>query len=217
MKNFWELSVSNLTDEEISETLRIKNLVEFERYCCDYGLKEEQRRQWFDDGQLFTTWFSGKAADYLNTEPVKHAPGEKQDPMESHGHKIHNTLVWLNGNKAIAEILCSLTFRTKLGEDWTDLVCECRMHYRVEKRNGNWGIIYMEGIYEKDRLDPVFGDSSFYIPEEELRKHRPINWNMAVRRGKYLGHETNEDAWAGKDRPSTLNRLYNESSQWLFE
>ena len=72
----------------------------------------------------------------------------------------------------------------------------------------------MEGIYEKDRMDPVFGDSRFFIPREELGGHRPINWNMAVRRNG-IGHETDEREWAGVDRPETLGRLYEESSVWL--
>lgn len=214
MKMFWEVPMNGLPDTEIIEKLRIKELVEYDRYCYDYGHKEIQRGLWFDDAALFTTWFQGGVDAYLASTP---APKDPADRMSSHAHKVNNTVVWLNGNRAVAELVCSLNFRNKLREEWVDVQCFCRMHYRVEKRGGRWGIVYFEGIYEKDRLDPVFGDSDFFVPEAELREHRPINWNMAVRRGKYLGHETDEAKWAGSDIPETINRLYEESSRWLFE
>lgn len=213
MKMFWEVPMNKLSDSEIIDKLKIKELVEYDRYCYDYDHKEIQRKLWFDDGTLFTTWFQGKVDDYLGSTP---APKDPNDRMSSHAHKINNTVVWLNGDKAIAEIVCSLNFRNKLRDEWVDVQCFCRMHYRVERRDGRWGIVYFEGIYEKDRLDPIFGDSNFFIPEAELREHRPINWNMAIRRGKCLGHETDERKWAGSDIPETINRLYKESSEWLL-
>lgn len=213
MKMFWKVRMNEQTDAEVLDKLRIRELVEYDRYCCDYGHKDEQRKLWFSDATLFTTWFKGSIDEYLNSSPTTK---EKDDIMSSHSHRINNTVVWLNGSRAVAELLCSLNFRNQLQGEWVDVQCLCRMHYRVEKREGRWGIVYMEGIYEKDRMDPVFGDSDFFVPEAELRKHRPINWNMAVRRGKYLGHETDEGKWAGSDIPETLGRVYEESSRWLF-
>lgn len=214
MRMFWEVPMNGLSDAEMIEKMRIKELVEYDRYCYDYDHKDIQRGLWFDDATLFTTWFKGGVDGYLGSTP---APKDPDDHMSAHAHKVNNTVVWLNGNRAIAELICSLNFRNKLRDEWVDVQCLCRMHYRVEKRDGRWGIVYFEGIYEKDRLDPVFGDSEFFVPEAELREHRPINWNMAVRRGKYLGHETDESKWAGSDIPETVNRLYEESSSWLFQ
>jgi hypothetical protein len=215
MKMFYELPMVNLTDDELFEKMRVRELVEYERYCCDYGHKEEQRSCWHEDGQLFTTWFKGPVGEYLGNSTIAPKPVEMGEPIESHNHRINNTVIWLKNNRAIAEMLCYLTFRTKLGWDWMDTQCWCRMHVRAEKRNGKWGLVYFEGIYEKDRMDPVFGDSKFKIPREELKKYRPINWNMAMRRGAFLGHISNSEQWAGADKPETIAHLYEESSRWI--
>ena len=141
---------------------------------------------------------------------------EEPDEKQSVRHKVHNTVVWLNGTRAVAEMLCTLQFRVELGGEWVDINCEARMHYRLEKRGGVWGILYFEGIYEKDRLDPIFGDSVFNIPREQLEKYRSINWNMAARRDLYEGGLKNSDDWAGSDRPETVRRIYDESSRFLW-
>lgn len=215
MRMFYELPMANLSNAEMIEKMRIRELVEFDRYCCDYGHKEEERNLWWEDGKLFTTWFNGSISDYIGNPTVAPKPAPADGPREAHGHRINNTVVWLKESRAIAEMLCILSFRNKLAWEWMDTQCWCRMHYRVEKRDGVWKICYFEGIYEKDRMDPVFQDSTFKIPREELFQFRPINWNMAVRRGVFLGGMKNSEKWAGADKPETLQRLYEESSKWI--
>lgn len=216
MKMFYEAPMGNLSGEEMLEKIRIREIVEYDRYCTDYGLKEQQRALWHEDGRLFTTWFEGSIHDYLGNPTIrsKELPKTHQ-PEESHGHRINNTVVWLNGEKAIAEVLCFLNFRTEIQGEWMDSQCWCRMHYRLERRADRWGILYFEGIYEKDRMDPVFMDSCLEIPRDELEKFRSINWNMAYRRS-CIGGLKNADRWAGSDVPETLERLYTESSEWFW-
>lgn len=216
MEMFYELPMVNLTDAEMFDKMRVKELVEYDRYCCDYGLKEEERKLWHQDGRLFTTWFDGPIGEYLGSPTIAPKPTPPGEPRESHQHRINNSVVWLKGNRAVAELLCFLNFRTKLAWEWMDSQCWCRMHYRAEKREGRWGIVYFEGIYEKDRMDPVFNDSTFTIPREAVTKYRPINWNMALRRDAFIGGLKNADKWAGADKPETVQRLYEESSAWLL-
>ena len=217
MKMFYELPITNPSDEDIIKKERIRQMVELERYCCDYGYKQKLMELWFEDGEIFTTWFKGNVMEYFYASPVECKPGEVKNPMESHRHRIHNTVVWVNGSRAIAEVLCMLDFRVELGGEWVDLRCMGRMHYRVEKRGERWGIVYLEGIYEKDRIDPVFSESHFGIPKEKLMKYRYNNWNMAARRDLYEGGLKYADEWAGPDKPETIEKLYRSSSQWLFQ
>ncbi|MBD5393156.1 MAG: hypothetical protein HDR71_02570 [Lachnospiraceae bacterium] len=215
MKMFFEMPMGNLSDEEMTEKARIREIVEYDRYCTDYGYRIQQKELWHEDGRLFTTWFEGPVSEYLGNPTI--TPKERiplNEPVESHGHRVNNTIVWLNGNKAIAELLCFLNFRTNIKGEWMDSQCWCRMHYRLEKRTGRWGIIYFEGIYEKDRMDPVFMDSTLKVTRDELQQYRAVNWNMAYRRG-VIGGLKNADRWAGSDVPETLEKLYRESSEWF--
>lgn len=214
MRMFYELPMGNLSDAELLDKARVRELVEYDRYCRDYGHFAEERQCWFEDGQVFASWFKGPIDEFL-------AKSSRKDKTPS-THKIYNTPVWLNGNRAVAECICVINFRTELEGELVDLNVWSRLHFRVEKRDGKWGLVYFEGIYERDRLDPAFGDSTFCISREELRKFRPCNWNQCARLSKYNGDPfggglKNADEWAGPDKPETVLRLYEESSNWIFE
>jgi hypothetical protein len=214
MKMFYELPVGELSIEEMLDKACVRELVETDRYCRDYGHFEQERACWFEDGEVFASWFKGPIDEFL-------AQSSRKDKSPS-AHKIFNTLVWLNGNRAIAECICMITFRVKLEGELVDLSVHSRLHFRAEKRDGKWGLVYFEGIYEKDRLDPVFGDSKFFIPREKLQKFRPCNWNQCARLALYGadpfgGGLANADQWAGSDKPESICRLYDESSRWFFK
>lgn len=220
MKWFYELNNRNLSREDEMDVMRIKELVEYERYCTDYGLKKQQTELWFEDGRIVTTWFDGLFADYQKAHPTSlNDFGEPmpEDKKIRHivNHRVNSTVVWKKDDRAIAELLCFLNFRAKIGWEWMDIQCWCRMHYRVEKREGKWGIVYFEGIYEKDRMDPVFMDSRLVIPREKLMTYRPNNWNMALRRGVFEGGSSDPGKWAGPDKKETIEDIYMESSRFL--
>ena len=208
MKMFWELPTDNLNDEEMLEKIRVRDLIETDRYCRDYGHFEKERACWHDDGTVFATWFKGPIDEFI-ANSAKRA---------SASHKIYNTMVWLKGKRAIAECVCCIHSRTQLGDELLDLQMWTRLHFRAEKRDGKWGLVYFEGIYEKDCMDPVFNDSNWSIPREELQKFRPIIWNQCYRLTKldpFSKGLANADEWAGADKPETIQRLYEESSRWI--
>jgi hypothetical protein len=213
MKMFYEVPMGNPSETEVLDKVRVRELVEFDRYCRDYGLFPQERACWFDDGEVFATWFKGPIDRFI-------ANSSRKDKASAF-HKINNTMVWLNGNKAIAECLCIIQFRTNLNNEPVDLHVWGRLHFRAEKRDDKWGLVYFEGIYEKDRIDPVFLDSEFSIPRNELMEFRPCNWNQCFRLARtsadaFGGGLKNANEWAGSDKPETIQRLYNASSEWFF-
>ena len=211
MKMFWELPMGNCSDEEMLDKMRIRELVETDRYCRDYSHFEKEAECWHDDGTVFATWFKGPIKEFLaNSARPGKAPSS---------HKIDNVMVWLKGKRAIAECICTIDYRLTMDDELLDLQVLTRLHFRVEKRDGRWGLVYFEGIYEKDRMFPVFGDSTWFIPREKLQEFRPINWNQTYRLARGVdafgkGIENAQD-WAGPDKPETIRRLYEDSSRWI--
>ncbi|WP_204328428.1 hypothetical protein, partial [Stenotrophomonas maltophilia] len=49
-----------------------------------------------------------------------------------------------------------------------DVVCTGRFHDFVEKRDGEWRVLFRQPIYEKDRLDPVLPDARLTLDAELL-------------------------------------------------
>lgn len=213
MKYFYEIPQGNGSDAEMLDKMRVRELVETDRYCRDYGHFEQEAACWFEDGEVFATWFKGPVKEFLEKSARK-----DKGPSS---HKIFNIPVWMKGNRAIAECLCQIQFRFELQGEPVDLSVNSRLHFRAEKRDGRWGLVYFEGIYEQDRMDPIFMDSTFSIPREEIMQFRSCNWNQCYRLAKanadpFGGGLKNADIWAGPDKPETIERLYAESSRWIF-
>ena len=220
MKMFYDVENINISDSELIEKMKVAALCEYDRYLRDYGLGRIEETLWWDDGSAFMTWFKGNIREFFASNPGlgKH-PEVQPDPLKKlrrGTHKVNNTVVWLNGDKAVGETMCVLWFRYKIDGDWFDGQTWGRMHYRAEKRNGVWKLLHFTGIYEWDRMDPVFQDCEVIIPRETLLAYRDNNMNMAYRQEKNNGELKNYEEWPGPDRPETIQKLYEETSEWFY-
>ena len=127
--------------------------------------------------------------------------------------KVFDTVVWKNGDRAVAECITAIQIRCPLDGDTVDMSTHTRLHYRLEKREGVWKILHMEPIYEKDTLQSIYTDGTFHADREELAKYRPSYANMMLRQVHYGLHPNSE--LAGEDRPESVEVIYEESSRFL--
>ena len=213
MEWFYGLPMGQNNMEEMLEKFNIRELIEYERYCRDYEHFDEERRLYHDDAVVWTSWYKGSADGFI-TASCKNSKGKK--PAK---HKINDILVWLNGNRAVAECICTIQFRDTFGEELVDLHSYMRLHYRLEKREeGLWKICSFQGIHEKDTLQSAFNDGKWSAPREEVQKYRPCFWNMMYRQHVFKPKgNTPQDDSVGEDIPEKVRELYFESSKWIFE
>ena len=203
------------TQEEMLDKFNIKELIEYERYCRDYAHFDLQRTFYHDDAQVWTSWFKGGVDEFVSRSR-KQVEENGRNPSK---HKISNIIVWLNGNKAVAECLCTIFIRDMMDDELIDLCSNLRLHYRVEKNEeGIWKIRSFQGIHEQDTLSSAFNDGRWSVPREEIQKFRPSFWNQLYRHHMYrpLG-DTHQDDSVGEDMPEKVQNLYQESSRWLYE
>ena len=52
-----------------------------------------------------------------------------------------------------------------------DVVCTGRFYFFIEKRNGRWGLVLFQPIFEKDRLDPVDPSATLKLDKELLSRY----------------------------------------------
>ena len=193
------------TLEELLDNENIRELVEFERYCRDYEHWDQMRACYHDDATVCTSWTTAKIDDFVE--------GSKKRAGIPPRHKIFNTLVWLNGNRACAECIAVIQIRCELDGDLVDMTTPTRIHFRLEKRDGVWKILHLGGVYEKDTMHSAYANGSFTTAPEDLAPYRPSYANMMYRQIKYGGHP-NPDM-IGEDRPETVAAMYAESSEFL--
>ncbi|MFZ7121944.1 MAG: hypothetical protein ACOWWH_13475 [Eubacteriaceae bacterium] len=112
---------SDLTEKEIMNKSLIKELIEFERYCRDYGYFEEMERCFDQNSVVNISWFQGSGFDFFEASRYmdRFAP-----------HKINNILVWCNGEHAVAECITSIQIRVEIDDALLDLTSNVKLHYK---------------------------------------------------------------------------------------
>lgn len=192
------------TDETIREKFLIQELISFERYCRDHKLWSEMKKCFDENSTVNISWYSGSGWGFVDaSEKMK----------TSAPHKISTTLVWVNGIKAVAECMASIQVRKVIDAATYDLTSYVRLHYKLQKTSGEWYIISLDCIYEKDSLVPAFPTDTQGLCPDDIKDFRPSYASLTYTLSAE-GYRINGDL-PGDDRPESADSLYAESAKWL--
>ena len=72
------------------------------------------------------------------------------------------------GNRAVAQTKMTINQRAPVHDVLVDVVCTGRFYDFFEKREGRWGMVRRQPIYEKDRLDVVDPNASLALDPDIL-------------------------------------------------
>jgi hypothetical protein len=136
-------------DDETLERLAVRQLVENWAVWRDAGDWERFRTVWHPDGRMMATWFQGTGDEFI---AVCREGFEKGNIIL---HFLGGHFSDIKGNRAIAQTKMTISQRATVHGVLVDVVCTGRFHDFIEKRNGRWGVLLRQPIYEKDRMDPV--------------------------------------------------------------
>ena len=127
----------------------IRDLIESWVVWRDAGDWERFRTVWHDDGRMMATWFQGPAEDFIRVSR------EGFDRGVSILHFLGGQSIEVAGNRAVSQVKMTINQRAEVHGVLCDVVCTGRFYDFLERRDGRWGIVLRQPIYEKDRLDPV--------------------------------------------------------------
>jgi SnoaL-like domain len=184
----------------------IRDLVENWVVWRDAGDWERFASVWHDDGYMMATWFQGPAADFIGVSREGFERGV------SILHFLGGTSIDLAGERAIVQTKMTISQRAEVHEVACDVVCTGRFYDFVERRDGRWGIVLRQPIYEKDRLDPIDPAATLELDGELLARF-PVGY-------RHLGYVQSGLGFAVKrDMPgltgSEVERLYGRGARWL--
>src|SRR6266516_7400724 len=134
---------------ERDERLAIRVLVENWVVWRDAGDWERFRTVWHDDGRMMATWFQGSADEFIRVSREGFERGV------SILHFLGGQSVDVAGARAISQTKMTISQRAAVHDVVCDVVCTGRFYDFLERRQGRWGLVLRQPIYEKDRLDPV--------------------------------------------------------------
>ncbi len=134
---------------ELNEQLKIRQLVENWVVWRDSGDWERFRTVWHDDGVMMATWFQGPFEEFIKVTI------EGWNRGVSILHFLGGCSIDLAGHRAIAQTKMTISQRGLVDGITCDVLCTGRFYDFFEKREGRWGLVHRQPIYEKDRVDPI--------------------------------------------------------------
>lgn len=207
MTSFFDIPLDLNDPTATQERAKIKELLEYDRYCRDTGHFEQMAECYSEDSVIRVSWFTGSGKEYGRRLAEAGGGGAK--------HKVNYTVVWLNGDKAMAEMTTSmLSPRQSVDGGQVDLVSYARILTRVHKDADGWKILQGDCIYERDELIAVVPGAGITIDPKELAGYRPSYQGLCyvlARTG-----QTSDQELPGEDKPEMIEKLYDDASGWLL-
>ena len=205
-------------DDEQSERMAIRDVVETWANARDSADWEAFRDCWHEDGYMMATWFQGPKEDFIKVSQEGRAKGVN---ILHFTGGVRITLAaaapaagpaTLRHPRAIAQTRMTIMQRGPVDGVLCDVACTGRFYDFFEKRNGRWGIVLRQPIYEKDRLDPVDPAASLTLDPDLLARF-PAGYRYLAYLQVRAGYPVKPDM-PGLTGPE-LEHLYQRGAAWL--
>ncbi len=210
----------------------IRELVENWVLWRDAGDWERFASVWHDDGFMMATWFQGPASEFIRVSREGFERGV------SILHFLGGTTIDVAGDRAIAQTKMTISQRADVQGVSCDVLCTGRFYDFLERRgggggaatggggaagvgrdredaggrDGRWGIVLRQPIYEKDRLDPVDPAATLELDRELLARFPTGYRHLAYVQTK-IGYDVKRDM-PGLVGPE-VQLLYRRGAAWL--
>jgi len=193
-------------DGAAADRLAIRELVENWAVWRDAGDWDRFRTVWHDEGRMMATWFQGPFTDFIRVSQQGFDRGVRIL------HFLGGSSVELAGDRAISQTKMTISQRAPVHGVLCDVVCTGRFYDFIERRDGRWGIVLRQPIYEKDRLDPVDPAARLGLDPALLARF-PEGYRHLAYLQAGLGYQVKPDM-PGLTGPEVA-ALYRRGSRWL--
>ena len=193
-------------DPFVRDRLEIRELVESWVVWRDAGHWDRFRTLWFDDGRMMATWTQGTADEFIAMSRAGWERGVKIL------HGLHGQSVDVAGDRAVSQTKMTISQRATVDGVEVDVVCTGRFYAFLERRDGRWGLVLRQPIYEKDRMDPVDPAARLEL-DRSLLEQFPEGYRHLAYLQTRIGYEVKRDM-PGLQGPE-VEALYASGAAWL--
>jgi hypothetical protein len=191
----------------VSDTEDITQLVLRERQGRDRGWWDEMERCYWPDSRVTISWYDGDGPGFIAASKAMSGRGVASV------HRMSPLVVRVRGDRGWAEAPALIEVRAAVDGVPADLISAARLNYRLERRDGRWGIAALTCVYERDTLTPTVPGAELTVPAAELAGFRPsyalLSWYL-VRAGYQAGN-----GLLGDDEPAARDAFYTATWAWL--
>jgi hypothetical protein len=164
------------------------------------------RTVWQPEGRMMATWFQGPAEEFIKVSQ------EGFDRGVRILHFLGGSSVDVAGDRAIAQTKMTISQRATVHDVLCDVVCTGRFYDFIERRDGHWGIVLRQPIYEKDRMDPVDPAARLEL-DPALLSRFPEGYRHLAYLQAGIGYQVKIDM-PGLTGPE-VEALYQRGARWL--
>ena len=193
-------------NERLLDQLAIRQLVDDWAVWRDAGYWDRFRTLWHDEGRMMATWTQGTADEFIQMSKDGWAKGVRIL------HFLGGHTSQIEKNRAIAETKMTISQRALVHDVRVDVVCTGRFYDFLEKRDGRWGLVLRQPIYEKDRMDPVDPAARIELDAALLDSFPEGYRHLAYLQSK-IGYKVKTDM-PGLSAPE-VEKLYADGQAWL--
>jgi hypothetical protein len=191
---------------DLEDRLAVEALLNNWAVWRDAGDWQRFRSVWHDDGRMMATWFQGSADDFIA------ASREGWSKGVSILHFLGGIAIDIASPRAVAQTRMTISQRARVHDVLCDVVCTGRFYDFLEKRDGRWGLVLRQPIYEKDRLDPVDPAARLSL-DPNLLERFPEGYRHLAYLQTQIGYEVKVDM-PGLKGPE-VEALYERGRAWL--
>ena len=184
----------------------IRDLLENWVIWRDAGHWERFRTVWHDDGRMMATWFQGTADEFI---AVSKAGWDKGVRIL---HFLGGISIDISGPRATAQTKMTISQRGDVDGVRADVICTGRFYDFLEKRNGRWGMVLRQPIYEKDIVIPL-DPSAKLVLDKDLLARFPEGYRHLAYIQTRIGYKVKPDMPGLKG--ADVEKLYAEGVAWL--
>ncbi|CAN5388110.1 nuclear transport factor 2 family protein [soil metagenome] len=193
-------------DIEIIDRLAIRDLIENWVLWRDAGDWERFRTVWFDDGRMMATWTQGTADEFIAMSKAGWANGV------SIVHFLGGQSIDLKGNRVISQTKMTIAQRAPVHGVLVDVTLTGRFYDFLEKRDGKWGMVLRQPIYEKDRIDTLVPNAPLTL-DNTLLNSFPEGYRHLAYLQSQIGYQIKPDMPGLKG--AAVEALYASGTKWL--
>jgi hypothetical protein len=194
-----------MTDAAADKVI-IRELVENWAIWRDARLWDRFRTVWQPEGRMMATWFQGGFEEFIKVNDEGWARGVRIL------HFLGGSSIDVAGHRGIAQTKMTISQRAPVDGVICDVLCTGRFYDFFEKRDGRWGLVLRQPIYEKDRLDPVDPAANLALDAELLQRFPEGYRHLAYLQSR-IGYKVKTDMPAIEG--PELDQLYARGARWL--
>jgi len=193
-------------ETELRDRLAIRALVENWVVWRDAGDWERFATCWHEEGRMMATWCQAPWREFIAASIAG------WDKGVSILHFLGGHSADVAGERAISQTKMTISQRAVVHDVLVDVVCTGRFYDFLERRDGRWGVVLRQPIYEKDRMDPVDPAAKLTLDPALLARF-PEGYRHLAYLQTQIGYVVKPDMPGLKG--AAVQALYASGTRWL--